>query len=254
MDWNAENYQAVCGRVTEHGAQLADILQGLRPRRVLDVGCGTGVLTNHIAGFAAEVIGIDASAAMIEKAKNLYPGLDFRQMDACALPWTGSFDAVFSNAVFHFIPNQADLLQRIHQALADDGFLLAEFGAKGNIARLLDAVARVCAARGKLYVLRFYYPAQEEYQALLEAQGFAVESIETFDRDTTLAGGASGLRDWVKQVFSVEMAWFSAPEREAVLDELESTLRAAQWDGESWHLPNKRLRALARKKKRRDDT
>ena len=248
MDWNAENYQEVCGRVTEHGAQLADILQGLRPKRVLDVGCGTGVLTNCIAGFAEEVIGIDASAAMADKAKSLYPELDFRQMDACALPWTGSFDAVFSNAVFHFIPNQIDLLQSIHNALADDGFLLAEFGAKGNIAKLLDAVARVCAARGKPYVLRFYYPAQEEYQALLEAQGFAVESIVTFDRDTTLAGGTSGLRAWVKQVFAVEMAWFSAPEREAVLGELESALRAAQWDGENWHLPNKRLRVLARKK------
>ena len=90
MEWDAQKYSATCGRVTEHGTKLVDILKNMHPKKVLDVGCGTGVLTNDISKFANDVIGIDSSSAMIAKAKELYPGINFIRKDACFLQWDGS--------------------------------------------------------------------------------------------------------------------------------------------------------------------
>ena len=247
MEWNAQKYQDFCGYVTEHGRELVDVLRKMPCGRVLDLGCGTGVLTNEIAGFADKVIGIDLSPAMIETAKKMYPELEFIVMDACSLGWEEYFDAVFSNAVFHFIKTQDVLLHNIYKALTQNGVLVCEFGAAGNIAGLLDVMADACTKRGKEYSLRFYYPTQDEYSHMLERQGFLVESIDTYDLDTRLKEGESGLRNWINQVFSVEMAWFDVSGQEDVLREIESALRPSRWDGFNWHLPNRRLRAVARK-------
>ena len=249
MEWKTDKYQKTCGRVTEHGAQLVDVLRQLSCNKVLDIGCGTGVLTKEIAAFSHEIIGIDESKNMIEKAKTMYPELNLFVMDACSLQWENYFDAVFSNAVFHFINQQDILLDGIYKALLPNGLLVCEFGAIGNIARLLDAVESACKKRGKHYSLRFYYPSQEEYRILLENHNFSVESLITYDLDTKLIEGEEGLRNWINQIFSIEMDWFSTSEREEVLTEIESTLRNQQWDGNNWHLPNRRLQVVARKRK-----
>jgi trans-aconitate methyltransferase len=247
MEWNAQKYQQTCGRVTEHGAKLVDVLRKMKCGKVLDIGCGTGVLTHEIAEFANEVIGIDSSASMINKAKTSYPEIEFLLIDACNMQWENYFDVVFSNAVFHFIKEQDILLDNIHKVLTQNGVLVCEFGAYGNITGLLNAVEKACINRHKEYSLRFYYPAEEEYKNLLEKHGFFVESIFTYGLDTALTEGELGLRNWINQVFSVEMAWFDDSEREAVLNEIETEVKPTQWDGSNWHLPNRRLQFIARK-------
>jgi trans-aconitate methyltransferase len=186
MEWNAQTYQSTCGRVTEHGVKLVDILRKTQSGKVLDLGCGTGVLTNEIAEFSDEVIGIDSSSAMVDKAKSMYPGIKFYVMDACALQWDNYFDAIFSNAVLHFIKTQDILLDSVHKALTNDGVFICEFGASGSIADLLNAVTNACSKRGKSYSLRFYYPTEEEYSILLKRHGFFVESAFSYDLDTQL--------------------------------------------------------------------
>jgi len=247
MEWNAQNYYETCGRVTEHGIKLVDILKEKKCSRVLDLGCGTGVLTNEISGFTDEVIGIDSSPAMVKKAKELFPHLEFIVMDACSLDWKDHFDAVFSNAVFHFIKSQDILLDNIYKVLKPKGLLICEFGASGNIANLLNSVALACNKRNKPFSLRFFYPKGEAYKRLLEERGFHVGSITTYDLDTQLREGKSGLRNWINQIFTVEMEMFDAFEREEVLKEIESDLRSTQWDGTNWHLANRRLKVIARR-------
>ena len=247
MEWNAQNYQLTCGRVTEHGTKLVDILRKMRRGKVLDLGCGTGVLTSEIAKLSDEVIGLDASVAMVEKAKATYPDIKFVVMDACNMTWENYFNIVFSNAVLHFIKNQNILLNNIHKVLTQNGMFVCEFGASGNMAALLDVVAQACTKRGKSYSLRFYYPSEDEYRTLLKEHGFFVESIFTYDLDTRLVEGAQGLRNWINQIFSIEMDWFEAHEWDDVLAEIEYALRPTQWDGSNWHLLNRRLQVVARK-------
>ena len=247
MEWDAENYQATCGRVTEHGANLVGELRKYCCDRVLDVGCGTGKLTNDIAGFAGEAVGIDSSPAMVAKAGTTYPGVRFYVMDARSLIWENYFTAVFSNAVFHFIRDQDALLNSIYRALTKGGTLVCEFGAAGNLAGLLNAVESACARRGKPYELRFYYPGEDEYRRTLTSRGFTIDAAVTYDLDTKLNTGETCLRDWISQIFNLEMERFGALERASVLEEIEAVLRPSQWDGERWHLPNRRLRVVARK-------
>ena len=139
------------------------------------------------------------------------------------------------------------MLDSIYKVLLPNGILVCEFGAFGNISRLLDAVKYACTKRTKSYSLRFYYPSEEEYKILLENHGFSIKSLITYDLDTKLIEGDVGLRNWINQIFYVEMEWFNASEREEVLTEIESILRNEQWDGSNWHLPNRRLQVVAKK-------
>ena len=249
VKWNVDKYEETCGRVTEHGNKLVDILRDFQFKKVLDIGCGTGVLANEINKFATEVIGIDQSVEMIEKAKTLYPKLNFMVMDACSLQWNDYFDLVFSNAVFHFIKSQNELLENIYKVLIENGLLVCEFGAFGNIDNLLKVIEKICMEKGKPYSLRFYYPSEDEYKNLLNINNFSIKSIEVYDLDTQLKEGKNGLRNWVNQIFDIEMNWFNVSEREDVLNKIEETLKITQWDGTNWHLANKRLRVIAQKNK-----
>ena len=84
--WNAELYDDRHAFVWKHGASLVELLNPQPGERVLDVGCGTGHLTAQIAAAGTEVVGIDASAAMIDEARRVYPKLEFIKADARSRP------------------------------------------------------------------------------------------------------------------------------------------------------------------------
>jgi ubiquinone/menaquinone biosynthesis C-methylase UbiE len=80
-------------------AIAADTVRPGRDARLLDIACGTGVLTRELAartGDPARVTGIDSNAAMLDVARQLAPRIDWQLADATALPFkAGSFDHVF---------------------------------------------------------------------------------------------------------------------------------------------------------------
>jgi len=88
--------------------------------RVLDVGCGTGVVTRDLAqrvGHQGHVVGIDPSTRLIEEAvrriekNDLKERIEFRCADGAALPFPdGGFDLVVASAVFGHIPNGPEVL------------------------------------------------------------------------------------------------------------------------------------------------
>jgi demethylmenaquinone methyltransferase/2-methoxy-6-polyprenyl-1,4-benzoquinol methylase len=74
---------------------LASVLRGLPAARTLDIACGTGFLTRHLAG---EVIGLDQSDAMLVLARQQAPRAGFVLADALALPFAArSFDRAFTS-------------------------------------------------------------------------------------------------------------------------------------------------------------
>ena len=73
--------------------EVRTILEGLPPTRVLDVGCGTGLMTRHLKG---EVVGLDQSEGMLEIARRRVPTATFVHGDALDMPFPEwSFDRVF---------------------------------------------------------------------------------------------------------------------------------------------------------------
>jgi SAM-dependent methyltransferase len=74
---------------------LLDALEPLSGLRVLDAGCGAGLLARKAAERGAALTGLDASAALLEVARERVPDGDFRVGDIDSLPWDdGSFDVV----------------------------------------------------------------------------------------------------------------------------------------------------------------
>jgi trans-aconitate 2-methyltransferase len=116
---------------------------------VLDAGCGSGRLTALIAERVprGRVIGVDASASMIEAARErLGAGADLRTADLVGLDLGGdTVDVVFSTATFHWIADHDALFASLRAALADGGRLAAQCGGAGNIASVHAAAREVAA-------------------------------------------------------------------------------------------------------------
>ena len=101
MEWDAQKYKTNHDFVFKYGAGLLELLPK-EPKKVLDIGAGTGELTNQIAQLGHEVTGIDQSINMLAQAKKSYPELNFLKEDILApTEKLKTYDIAFSNAVFH---------------------------------------------------------------------------------------------------------------------------------------------------------
>lgn len=108
-------------------AILADVA-GIGPGdRVLDVACGTGALAREAvrrAGPTGKVVGLDLNPGMLEVARRTAPRIDWRQGDACSLPFPdGSFDRVLSQYALMFFPDREGALRHMWRVLAPSGRL-----------------------------------------------------------------------------------------------------------------------------------
>lgn len=109
-------YRPVHDAVVE--ALLAD-----PPRRVVDVGCGTGLLTTRLHDTVrASIVGLDYSAGMLERAVGRARAVPWVRGDAMRLPFaSGSVDALCCTESFHWYPDQAAAAAEFHRVLAPGG-------------------------------------------------------------------------------------------------------------------------------------
>ena len=244
--WNTALYDGKNAFVWNHGRGVVELLAPQPGERILDLGCGTGHLTNQIAAAGAEVIGVDKSQSMIDEARRLYPDLRFEIADAADFQFDKSFDAVFSNAAIHWMKDQPAVARRIWEALRIGGRFVAEFGGKGNIRAIRTALADAIQAAGeKMNAEPFarYYPTVGEYATLLEAQGFRVTFATHFDRPTKLEDGDRGLRNWLFTF--ADNVVESLTKREEVISEVERKLRPLLFRHGSWFADYRRIRIVA---------
>jgi SAM-dependent methyltransferase len=110
-----------------------DLLAPQPGERILDLGCGDGVLTKKLADMGCEVVAVDSSVPQVEAARNL--GLTAFAVSGKDLPYNEEFDAVFSNAVLHWIkPTVTDvMLAGVYRSLKPGGRFVAECGGHGCV-------------------------------------------------------------------------------------------------------------------------
>lgn len=148
-DWDAAKYHRISDPQLAWGRAVVGRLSPVAGERILDVGCGTGRLTSEIAGRPGiRVVGLDRSAAMLQEAvmrSRSGPGRPpgYVRGDGAALPFAGAFDAVFSAATFHWIPDHDRLFKSIHGALKKGGRLIAQAGGAGNLEVLYGRARRL---------------------------------------------------------------------------------------------------------------
>jgi trans-aconitate 2-methyltransferase len=204
--WDATLYQSQHAFVWESSQDLLSLLAPQPGEVILDLGCGTSQLTQQIAASGAEVTGLDASPEMVEQARQNYPHIPFAIADARSFTCDRQQDAVFSNAVLHWVtePEQAMAFGRsetiacIHRALKPGGRFVAEFGGRGNVAQIVATVSDVLTELGCAATHPWYFPSISDYSVLLERQGFQVTYASLRDRPTPLAGGDMGLGNWLR--------------------------------------------------------
>jgi trans-aconitate methyltransferase len=244
--WDSSLYESDHSFVHEYGHDVVDLLEPERGERILDLGCGTGHLTNRLADEASTVVGIDASTAMVAEAVELYPTTAFLHGNARSLPFTGAFDAVFSNAALHWIDadEQGTVADSVRRSLRPDGRFVAELGAAGNVNAIEDALSTELRARGYEVMSPWYFPTVGKHAAVLENHRFEVLYMRVFDRPTEL-DGEDGLRNWLS-MFG-ESFFESVPdrEREDIVTAVEDRLRPEMYREGTWVADYRRLRFVA---------
>jgi SAM-dependent methyltransferase len=186
----AEFYDSVSqNRQYQAGQFLLEKLD-IRPGEdVLDVGAGTGLLAAYagkLVGELGSVVGIDPLPLRIEIAKSkARPNIAFRVGDAYDLSEFGdqSFDVVYLNAVFHWLPEKLSPLRGIHRLLKPGGRLGISTGSKAHPNSLQQVRKEVLShppysrypdsAEGV-----GHHVDAEELEGLLIQTGFALKSLE----------------------------------------------------------------------------
>ena len=246
--WNAAQYDAKYAFVYEKAKGLVDLLAPKAGEQILDLGCGTGALTAEIARRGAEVLGVDPSEEMISRAREKFPWLKFEVLDARQLRFNGEFDAVFSNAVLHWIPEAEQVIAGVAQALKPGGRFVAEFGGKGNIHKLVEGFHRAFSALGMREpdgVGPWFYPSVAEYAGLLERHGLEVREASLFERPTVLEERERGLENWIRVFRQTLIERMGEANGQRWIREVERQCRAELFHGGSWELDYRRLRIAA---------
>lgn len=245
--WDPDNYDNKVGFVSEFGKQALRLLYTVPGESSLDLGCGTGDLTYEIFKLGARSIGIDYSPTMIKKACEKYPGISFSVDFAETFRLKESVDAVFSNAVLHWVKEPSMAIESIYLALKEGGRFVAEFGGQGNVDMVIKAIYEV---RSKYEIDAaelnpWFYPSVEEYTSLLEKQGFQIIEAYLFDRPTKLKGEERGLRDWLDIFFGIFFENLSFDEKEESYKSIEEILRPVLFRNGSYFADYVRIRVKA---------
>lgn len=195
QDWQSERYQTNAGFVPILGMPVVELLDPRPGERILDLGCGDGVLTEKLAAAGCDVVGVDAGEDMIRVAQ--LKGLNAHVVDGHALAFDAEFDAVFSNAALHWMLQPGKVVDGVRRALKPGGRFVGEFGGHGNVAACRTAMVAVLNARGLdgANLSPWYFPTPAEYGSLLTGHGFAVHSAELIPRPTPLPTDVGGWMD-----------------------------------------------------------
>jgi SAM-dependent methyltransferase len=124
-------------------------------------------------------------------------GLAVEHMDGQRLPFEGRFDAVFSNAALHWMPDQQAVADGVFRALKPGGRYVGECGGHGNIAAIRTAIRAVLAAGGHHAGAGGgqVYQTAEDFEARHRAAGFVDIEARIIPRPTPLP---TGIRGWLK--------------------------------------------------------
>ena len=246
--WNSALYEKNHAFVWQYGESIVELLAPKAGEQILDLGCGTGQLTEKIAQSGAFVQGIDSSLSMISTAKVNYPNLNFSVADARSFQVEAPLDAVFSNAVLHWIKQPDAAIDCVEKALKPGGRFVAEFGGKGNVGAIVRALLSVLSEIGceePEALNPWYFPSIGEYAGLLEKQGFDVGYAVLFDRPTPLEGGSAGMVNWIEMFAGGFLSGLSDNVRSQVINSVEQRLRSAQYRDGNWIADYRRIRVVA---------
>jgi trans-aconitate 2-methyltransferase len=192
LEWDAAEYEVVSVPHVGWGVGLLGHALERWPLRgdetAIDAGCGTGKITELLLRHLPDgtVLAVDASAAMVEAARERFAGdgrVQVEQQDLVRLQVERLVDLVFSTATFHWIQDHEGLFGRLARALKPGGRLVVQCGGKNNIARVTGAMQEVMDGERfrdffEGWAGPWNFADAETTKVRLEAAGF--EEVETW--------------------------------------------------------------------------
>ena len=129
--WDAELYLKFANERTQRSIDQIQSINLSAPRRIVDLGCGPGNSTEALRRRwpDAAITGLDSSPQMIEAAKQAYPDGIWELGDAASWKAREPADLVFSNAMFQWLPDHANLCRHLFDQLAPGGALAVQMPA-----------------------------------------------------------------------------------------------------------------------------
>lgn len=243
--WDPERYARNARFVADLGAPVVELLAPRPDERILDLGCGDGVLTAKLAAMGCHVVGVDASAAQIEAARKL--GVEARVENGEDLNFDREFEAVFSNAALHWMRDPDKVIAGVWRALKPGGRFVAEFGGYGCVATIKNALVDALYRRGidGEAASPWFFPTVEDYSRRLFQAGFTVTYIALIPRPTPLPGDVTGWLETFAESFTAKLP---AEKRTDYLAEVREALRPRLCDANgNWTADYVRLRFSAKK-------
>jgi trans-aconitate methyltransferase len=241
--WNAEVYDRNARFVSDLGMPVVALLDPQPGERILDLGCGDGVLTRKLVDVGCELVGIDSSPELVQAASRL--GLDVAVLDAKEMEFDDEFDAVFSNAVLHWV-NEPDLvIGNVFGALHQGGRFVGKCGGHRCVETIHSALKLELDNRGYdgEAASPWYFPTAEDYESRLIRAGFRVEYIEIIPRPTQLPGDMAGFLETFAGSFTSVLP---VSDRKAYLDDVRDRVKPALCDEDgTWTADYTRLRFKA---------
>ena len=207
-DWDAAQYHRVSDPQRTWGLSVLERLAPRAGERILDLGCGTGRLTAdvHDRVPSSQVAAADRSATMVREARRHLPAaVAVIQADAVDLPFApDAFDAVFSTATFHWVPDHPRLFAELHRVLRSGGRLVSQAGGGPNLQRLYT---RASTLAGDPAYAGFFagwrdpwtFATEHETRERLAQAGFSDIQVWLEPTPTSL-GGAAAYREFVTTV------------------------------------------------------
>lgn len=244
--WDASLYDGKHQFVSKYGEGIVRLLDVQIDEKILDLGCGTGDIAHTFQQLGAEVIGVDHSANMIERAKEKYPSIPFYEKDANVFTMDASFDAVFSNATLHWIKTPELVLERVYAHLSKGGRFVAEFGGYGNVQGITDSIVEHIRALDLSYEdsqFPWYFPSVGTYTKLMEEAGFRVTYAEHFDRPMPLNDDA-GIHHWIRMFCADFFTDIEETATEKVIAAVVNDLKETMYKDGTWVADYKRLRVI----------
>lgn len=206
---SASHYDALSGMQYEIGRELISKIElpltpslnkeggDVKPPCMVDIGMGTGKLTNRLAvSFSeAKVIGLDLADGMVAQAKRTYETFQSVQGNATALPFPdGHFDLAFSNLAYQWVEDISAAFKETYRVLKPDGKFYATIFGERTLAELFESLEHSGTGRS---FRRLH--SRETIEAALQAAGFRDIEISV-EMTKTQFETMSGLLRWLKDI------------------------------------------------------
>lgn len=249
-EWNPQQYAKFADERTQPFNDLLAMLQPQQRGQIVDLGCGTGDLTQklHKQMGAKTTLGIDSSDEMLKKTADLTRGgLSFTKADIDTWAPTHTFDVVFSNAALQWCPNHEELFAKLKGVLRAEGQLAVQMPMSHDMpthviaAQMSTEEPWASRLKGWKYEQKQQMLTPEEYSRLLFRLGFKEQQVVMRIYGHTLES-REGVIEWVKgSLLTSFKGRLSDDHYQEFLGELRKRLFAQLPDDKPFFFPYKRI-------------